>query len=528
MHIGLVGAIFLSIFMAALITENYGYGYWMISRPVFAGPLIGLILGDIKTGLIVGASVELMYMGVLPIGGSIPPNAQIAGIIGTFFAISAGGKPEVGISLALPIGILAQFLIMLAWNINIFLVHKADKSLQELNIKKTERIHICGLLVFFITFLIPTFLAVYFGSDYVGALVDKLPDWFMDGLKIASGILPAVGMAMLLKMMDFKKYWAFFLIGFVLAVYLKLNILSIALLGLGISVGLMALQKNESEQFVTNYELSSKENNDALLDKKDILKTFVRSFFTMTTINYERYCNLGFCYAMLPALKKFYPKEEDLKEAALRHNEFYNCHPYAGNAIIGVSLALEEERSKGKDITAETISSTKAALMGPLSGIGDSIFKGTFMTIFAAIGAGLSLDGNPIGPFVFLIPNILLNVVTRYYGISLGYKFGINLVNKLHQSNIIDKFVQGATIVGMMVVGAMIVSFVSIKFAATWNFGGKEIVLQDLLDSILPSMLPLLVTLGFYSALRKYKNAIYWLILICFVVGIAGKLLGVF
>lgn len=155
MDIGLVGAIFLSIFMAALITENYGYGYWMISRPVFSGPLLGLIMGDIQTGLIVGASVELMFLGVLPIGGSVPPNAQIAGLIGTFFAITAGGKPEIGISLALPIGILAQFLIMLAWNINIYLTHKADKSLQQFNFKKAERIHLSGILVFFITFLTP-------------------------------------------------------------------------------------------------------------------------------------------------------------------------------------------------------------------------------------------------------------------------------------------------------------------------------------------------------------------------------------
>lgn len=94
----LMTSILLSIFVAALITENYGYGYWMISRPIFAGPLIGLIMGDLPTGLIVGASVELMFMGVLPIGGSVPPNAQIAGIIGTIYAIEAHST-ALGISL---------------------------------------------------------------------------------------------------------------------------------------------------------------------------------------------------------------------------------------------------------------------------------------------------------------------------------------------------------------------------------------------------------------------------------------------
>jgi PTS system mannose-specific IID component len=94
----------------------------------------------------------------------------------------------------------------------------------------------------------------------------------------------------------------------------------------------------------------------------------------------------------LPALKKLYPNNQDLKESVVRHNEFFNCHPYTSNAIIGVTLALEEQRAQGNPITSDTISSTKAALMGPLSGIGDSVFKATFMTIFAAIGAGLALD----------------------------------------------------------------------------------------------------------------------------------------
>ena len=146
-------ALLLAIFSALLITENYGYGYFMISRPIFAGPLIGLIMGDFVTGLTVGASVELMFMGVLPIGGSIPPNAQIAGIISTIYAIQSGSV-ELGITLALPIGILAQFLIMIAWNINIYISHMADKEIELGNTKKIEKLHLTGILVFFVIFFI--------------------------------------------------------------------------------------------------------------------------------------------------------------------------------------------------------------------------------------------------------------------------------------------------------------------------------------------------------------------------------------
>ncbi|MEG2329176.1 PTS mannose/fructose/sorbose/N-acetylgalactosamine transporter subunit IIC, partial [Anaerorhabdus sp.] len=163
----IITTLLLSVFIALVITENYGYGYWMISRPIFAGPVIGLIMGDLPTGLIVGGSVELMYMGVLPIGGSVPPNAQIAGMLSTVFAITNGGNPEIGIALALPIGLLAQLLIMFAWNINIYLMHRADKYIEEGNIKKVEMTHLLGLPIFFTVFFIPTFLAIYFGSDFV-------------------------------------------------------------------------------------------------------------------------------------------------------------------------------------------------------------------------------------------------------------------------------------------------------------------------------------------------------------------------
>lgn len=528
---GITTALLLSVFIALIITENYGYGYWMISRPIFAGPMIGLIMGDLPTGLIVGGSVELMYMGILPIGGSVPPNAQIAGMLSTVFAITNGGNPEVGIALALPIGLLAQLLIMFAWNINILLMHRADKYLAEGNIKQVELTHLSGLVIFFFVFFIPTFLAIHFGSDFVNNVVNAMPPLLTDGLKIASGILPAVGMAMLLKMMNMKKYWPFFMIGFVLAIYLGLNVLAISLIAFGVAAAIYIMRKDsqQTDEFgFDDEEEITVENETGILTNKELKQTFLRSFFSMTSINYERYCSLGFCYAMIPALKKLYTDPEELKSALLRQNEFFNCHPYTGNAVLGVTLALEEQRAMGKPITAEAISSAKAALMGPLSGIGDSIFKATFMTIFAAIGAGLALDGNAFGPILFIVPNVLLNVLSRWYFIKYGHKLGTNIVSKMKQSSLLDSFVEGSTIVGMMVVGAMINGFVKLNVAYAWTFGEKEIVVQSLIDSLVPSLLPLLLVLGFYYILNKNKKGMYVCVILSFVLGIVGKAIGLF
>lgn len=512
----LITALLLSVFIAVIITENYGYGYWMISRPIFAGPLVGLILGDVQTGLIVGGSVELMYMGILPIGGSVPPNAQIAGMLSTVFAIQNGGNPEVGITLALPIGMLAQLLIMFAWNINILLMHRADKYLANGETRKVELTHLSGLLIFFVVFFIPSFLAVYYGSGFVNDVVAGMPALLMDGMKVASGILPAVGMAMLLKMMNMKKFWPLFMLGFVLATYLELAVLPISLIGFSIAASLFLLNKKDKEaddEFVLDDDdVVEEDTQPGILTKKELRQTFVRSFFSMTSINYERYCSLGFAFAMIPALKKLYTDQDELNEALIRHNEFFNCHPYTGNAVLGVALALEEQRAMGKPITAEAISSTKA----------------TFMTVFAAIGAGLALDGSILGPIIFIVPNIILNVGSRWYFIKYGHKLGTSIVSKMKQGNLLDKFVEGATIVGMMVVGAMIVGFVKMPVAFVWNFGEKEIIVQELLDAILPCMLPLLITLGFYQILVKNKKGMYICVIGSFVIGILGKAIGMF
>jgi PTS system mannose-specific IID component len=527
---GLAPALGLSAFIALLLLENYGYGYWMISRPIFAGPLIGLILGDVQTGLVVGGTVELMYLGVLPIGGSVPPNAQIAGILSTVFAITSGGNPEVGIALALPIGVLAQFLIMLAWNVNIILMHVADKYIEEGDYKKVERTHLCGLLVFYIIFFVTTFLAVYLGSDFVSDVVAALPDVVNSGLKVASGILPAVGMAMLLKMMDFRKYWPFFVLGFVAAVYMGLSVLAVSIAAVAIVFAIRALagQKSDDDGFDDEDEEEVAAEPVRLLDKHILVQTFMRSFFVMTSINYERYESLGFCYAMIPALRKLYPDQEDFKVAMRRENEFFNCHPYTGNAVMGVALALEEQNAAGAHVGGEAISSTKTALMGPLSSIGDSVFKATFMTIFAAIGSSLALEGNILGPIVFIVPNVALNLASRWLFIKYGYEWGTKLVSKMNSSDLIQKFVEAATIVGMMVVGAMIVSFVKLSITAVWTIGGAEINLQTVLDSLMPSLLPLCLTLAYFGIMRKNEKGMYICIILSFVIGILGKAIGLF
>ena len=524
----LVQALLIAIVMGHLLTENLGYGHIQISRPVFAGPIIGLLMGDLQTGLIVGGTVELMFMGVFPVGGSVPPNAQFAGMMSTVLAIASGSKPEVGIALAYPIGVFAQFVLLLDYNLNLVFIHGADRKIKEGNIDAVNsHLYMCVLGIF-LTWTFSSFLGTYFGGTWVESLYNTLPEFIRRGLSIAGGIMPAMGMAMLLKMMDFKKLWCFFAIGYVLSAYLGLSILAIAILSIAVVFAIYILGKKDDETEVEDeVEEKSQVPQNSILTKKDLNRINLRSYFLSACLNYERYQGLGYCYTILPALKKLY-KGDDLKEAVIRNTEFYNSHLWVNNIVVGVSVALEEQRALGEPITGQVISATKAGLMGPLAGLGDSFFKGVVVTITGAFAASLAIDGNPIAPFVFIIPNLIICILTKYYGTMYGYKFGTKVIMKLKKSNVIQKLIDSSTIVGLMVAAGLVTNYVKISLTKVLNFGGKEIILDDLVNSLLPKLLPYAMVFLYYYIIKKFpKKGLYITLILTFVIGILGAFFNI-
>lgn len=524
----LVQALLIAIVMGLLLTENLGYGHIQISRPVFAGPLIGLLMGDLRTGLIVGGTVELMFMGVFPVGGSVPPNAQFAGMMSTVLAIASGSKPEVGIALAYPIGVFAQFVLLLDYNLNLVFIHGADRKIKEGNIDAVNsHLYMCVLGIF-LTWTFSSFLGTYFGATWVESLYNALPEFIRRGLSIAGGIMPAMGMAMLLKMMDFKKLWCFFLIGYVLSAYLGLSILAIALLSVAVVFAMYILGKKDDETEVEeDIEETSQTPQNSILTKKDLNRINRRSYLLSACLNYERYQGLGYCYTILPALKKLY-KGDDLKEAVTRNTEFYNSHLWANNLVVGVSIALEEQRALGQPISGQVISATKAGLMGPLAGLGDSFFKGVVVTITGAFAASLAIDGNPIAPFVFIIPNLIICVLTKYYGTMYGYKFGTKVIMKLKKSNVIQKLIDSSTIVGLMVAAGLVTNYVKMSLTTVLNFGGKEIILDDLVNSLFPKLLPYAMVFLYYYIIKKCpKKGLYITLILTFAIGILGAFFNI-
>lgn len=226
-------ALLVALVAGILEWDIYGWGQTMISRPVVAGPVIGLVLGDLKTGLLIGGAIEMIYLGVIPVGAAVPPDATTATTVATALAILSGLGQEMAVTLAIPVAMAAQLLQMLIWTINSGLMHKADKYAEEGNLDGTDRLHRLGSLFFFLQGFIPVFLAVFFGVDVVKTIVEGIPEWLTNWFSVAGGMLPALGFAMLFVMMSNKRLLPFFIIGFGLAAYFNASLMAVAVIGVG-------------------------------------------------------------------------------------------------------------------------------------------------------------------------------------------------------------------------------------------------------------------------------------------------------
>ena len=265
------------------------------------------------------------------------------------------------------------------------------------------------------------------------------------------------------------------------------------------------------------------------LSKKDRLSVALRSTFLQGSWNYERMQNGGWCFAMIPAIKKLYTTKEDQIAALKRHLEFFNTHPYVASPVIGVTLALEEDKANGAPVEDSAIQGVKVGMMGPLAGVGDPVFWNVIRWAF------------------------------MWYTQEFGYNVGTKITEDL-SGGLLQKVTKGASILGMFVLGALIERWVSINFtpvvskvtlskgayidwaklpagaegiktALTQQASGmaldptKVTTLQDNLNSLIPGFVPLLLTLLCMWLLKKNVSPII-IIIALFIVGIGGHVIG--
>ncbi|AJA49253.1 phosphotransferase system, mannose/fructose/N-acetylgalactosamine-specific component IIC [Clostridium pasteurianum DSM 525 = ATCC 6013] len=224
-------AVFICVGGAELI------GLSMLNRPIVIGPLVGLLLGDLHTGVLIGAALEAVFMGIVNIGGAQAAEPGIATAVGTAFAITVGGGSQVALTLAIPIGILGLQVKNLLY---IFLVGFFAPVFDKLAVKGEERkiitLHFGLWAVNWFLYSLVAFFGILVGSDAVQALLNAIPHFILNGLTICGNLLPAVGMAMLLRLLWNNKIAVFFFLGFVVVAYLKLPLVALAALGIIVAI----------------------------------------------------------------------------------------------------------------------------------------------------------------------------------------------------------------------------------------------------------------------------------------------------
>jgi PTS system mannose-specific IIC component len=226
-------ALLLACWAYACIWDILGPVFFLGFRPLIAGFGAGIIVGDVQTGMLIGGTLELMALGVYTYGGATIPDFTVGAILGTFFGKTSGF--EVGIALAIPAALLLTQVDILNRFLNFIFVHRADAYAEEGNVKGFERMmRIFSHMIWGLSRAIPVFLAVQFGEsavESVSTFFENNP-WFNNGISVTGGILPALGFAMLLKILPVEKYPAFLLLGFILFAYLGVPLVGIALVAL--------------------------------------------------------------------------------------------------------------------------------------------------------------------------------------------------------------------------------------------------------------------------------------------------------
>lgn len=240
-----------SILIALVAAFGYSdvmLGSSMLDRPIIISSLVGLVLGDLTLGIMVGATLELVWLGAFPVGASNPPDMVSGTIIGASFVISSGSEPGTAVALAVPIATLVLMVSNLIMMLVIpqFNCRKADQYAKEGKVKGVERMHISAFLATLIPLTSIVGISYYLGSPIIADLVEAIPSFITHGLDVATGIIPAIGFAMLARMIMTKEVVAFFFGGFLLSAYLNVPVLGVALMACVIVAVIMNINKNNN------------------------------------------------------------------------------------------------------------------------------------------------------------------------------------------------------------------------------------------------------------------------------------------
>jgi PTS system mannose-specific IID component len=344
--------------------------------------------------------------------------------------------------------------------------------------------------------------------------------------------LAALGIALNLKFLLTGNVWPYFFLGFVVTSMIggSVNLLMFALIGAAVAfVHVLFVYKPVEPSPKVAAEEAAVAGKPGLLTRQDVFKAWIRwLFFSHSTYNWERLQGVGFAHAMTPIIAKLYKSKEDITAALKRHLVFFNTQPDIGGVIHGITIAMEEERAMGADISDDAINSVKVGLMGPMAGIGDTIQQGIVIPISLAIGMSIATGGNVsgatrgniLGPLFYVVVVAAFTWGVGWWIWNTGYLQGRNAVTGILKSGILDRIMTGAMVLGNFIIGALAVNFVLLSTNLAFKIGGTEFALQGILDQFMPHLLPLVLVLLVWWLVAKKQVSPTLVMLFIFVIGI--------
>ncbi|MDY5270925.1 PTS system mannose/fructose/sorbose family transporter subunit IID [Tractidigestivibacter sp.] len=483
--------------------------------PLVAGLVNGLLLGNLAYGLAVGSNVMMAYIGMVAIGGSLPSDYALAGYLGVAMTMLAGADPSVGLTIAVPLGLLGLLSFNVKMSLNSVWVHRADKYAEQGNARGVVAMNLFASQIFpFITYAIPSFLCVLFGSSALESLMQVIPAQVTSILSLAGHLIPALGLAMLMSVLFKASLLPFFAIGFALAAYLQLGTMPIAIIGAAVGVLHLVYTSREGagvlEGFSFGPEAAADIAGEAASGQRHLSKRALRKSWLIwqswgqICYNYERMMGLGFCHCMAPVLEELYGDDREAIAAGLkRHLAYFNTENTWGSIIPGITAAMEEQRANGADIDDDIENNLKTALMGPMAGIGDSVTQSLVRVVLLSIAIGLASQGSALGPVLLIVLFSAYALGVGYFCYNAGYRFGKNAVTKLLAGGLVKQLTEGLGAMGMMVLGCLVATVIPIACPITLQLATGTIEVQSILDTILPRLLPLISFLTTYHFIKR-------------------------
>jgi len=480
-----------------------------LERPIIIGPIVGLICGDVHTGLIVGGTMELIFMGAADIGGSVPSNYCVGSALGTFFAVANNLSVEQALVIAIPAALLGSFFELFAKTIGVFFVNAAEKMAEKSNVGGIAALTHLGNLAHALSYAIPVFIAALLGAQAVDAFMSSVPAWLNLGITLAGKTLPALGFALLLNTLASNKLIPFFFIGFIITVYAGTGVVGTAILAALVAYVLMSFSPSKDDEDLESDTPPAAGEVQSALEPGDVKSLYWRSFAIQSSFSFDRMQAMGFTWGLLPILKRIYKDNpEGLADALKRHLAFFNTFPWLSSSPLVLAAELEIKKARGENIDTQAIQGLKSSLMGPLAGIGDSMFHGTARPIMGGICASLALSGNGAAPWIFFISLLALHLFCRWWVMKRSMVMGERMF-AVFASSSFRKFMEGAMITGLMAAGALVGTWLNFITPLAYKKDGATISIQNMLNGIFPKLLPLSLVLLVFFFIRKGVKTTY-------------------